>query len=926
MPTFPRLAPLLAILLVLALHGCGSGASDGLPKLKADLASGEPKKVAAALVGLKSLMQKEPKLAEARLVLGQHLLRLGNPSAAGIELQRALELGLPSSAVVPSLAKALLSEGKASQVVSRFKSQQLADPSAQADLMSTVAVALAMQGDMAAATEQVDAVRRATPEASPVILALSRLQGMQGKFADALATLEPLLKREPANADAWTLKADLHNRRPEEKDAARQAYGEAIKLNPNGTHAMLALIGLNLGAGDLAGAKKTFEDLRKLAPDQVSTGMAEANIAYAGGDHARARELFQALLKAMPNNVSLLLGAGENELRLNGAQQAEAHFAKAVALAPNHALARRQLAHAQIRLGQPARALVTLEPLLGATDAPVEALALAAEAHQVNGNQKAAGELLSRIAKLNPTDPKLRTAIALANVGRADNNKVASELQSIAAADKGTGADLALINVLVRQGQPDQALAALDAFERKRPNDPAPHQLRGQILTSQGKGLEARASFERALALRPGYFPAIGALAALDVRENKLESARKRFNAVIKGEPGNGPALLGLAEVLTLEGAAPDRVISQIEAAVQAAPQDPLARIALIRYQFERNNFDAALNAARAATAALPKNLDLLELQARCHLRLQQTSQAMSSYGKMAQAAPRSPRSYMGMAEVSLATNDLAAAQRNIERALELSPGLAEARAQAIMLAMRRQQFGSAVEIARTMQKEQPEEALGFLLEGEIELRRGRWGAAAVALQAAVGKRSPGAAPLKLYQALRMDKREADAERHAARWLEQHPQDTAFQLMLAEAAQGGGKPDKAEGIYRQILKQQPEQVGALNNLAMLLASQKKAEAVTLAERAVRAAPNQAVVHDTLAVAQASMGDFGDAVESQRKAVALAPAGSPYRLGLAKLLIQANKPALAKSELIKVVESSPWASEAAEAKRLLAQLR
>jgi putative PEP-CTERM system TPR-repeat lipoprotein len=906
--------------------GCGGAAGDKLPALKADLASGEPKKVAAALVGLKSLMQKEPQLAEARLLLGQHLLRLGNPAAAGIELQRALDLGLPSASVLPTLARALLSDSKAGQVVSRYKSEQLADPSAQADLMSTVAIAMAMQGDMAAATEQLGGVLRATPDASPAVLAHARLQGMQGKPIEALTTVEQLLKREPVNADAWLLKADLHSRQPGKTDAARQAYAEAIKLNPQGARAMLSLIALNLGAGDLAAAKKTFQVLHQLAPDLVSTGMAEANIAYASGDHARARELFQALLKAMPTNIALLLGAGENELRLSSAQQAEAHFAKAVALAPNHVLARRQLALAQLRLDQPARALVTLEPLLNATNVPVEALALAAEAHQLNGNQKAAGELFSRLAKLNPTDPKLRTAIALANVGRADENEVASELQTIAAADKGTGTDLALINVLVRRGQSDQALTALDALERKRPNDPASHQLRGQILTGQGKVPEARASFERALALHAGYFPAISALAALDVRENNLDSAKKRFNAVIKTQPGNGPALLGLAEVLKLEGAPPERVIAQIESAIQASPQDPLARTALIRYQFDRNNIDAALSAARAATVALPKNLDLLELQARCHLRLQQTSQAMSSYGKMAQVAPRSPRPYLGMVEVSLAVNDLATAERNIERALELSPGLAEARGQAIMLAVRRQQFGPAIDIARTMQKERPDEALGFVLEGEIEARRARWGAAATALQTAMGKQSPGTAPMKLYQALRMDKREADAERHAARWMEQHPQDIAFLLMLADAAQSAGQPEKAEDLYRRILKQQPDQIAALNNLSMLLAAHKKVEAVTLAERAVRAAPNQAVVHDTLAVAQASMGDISDAVESQRKAVALAPAESPFRLSLAKLLIQANKPALAKSELTKVIESASGQTELVEAKRLLAQLR
>jgi len=111
-----------------------------------------------------------------------------------------------------------------------------------------------------------------------------------------------------------------------------------------------------------------------------------------------------------------------------------------------------------------------------------------------------------------------------------------------------------------------------------------------------------------------------------------------------------------------------------------------------------------------------------------------------------------------------------------------------------------------------------------------------------------------------------------------------------------------GQLDEAEAFYRQVLDKQPRQVLALNNLAFVLATQKKPGAVAMAEQALQLAPRSAAVMDTLAMALAGEQKLPRALEMQKKAVAAAPEVYNFRLQLAKLLIQAGDKANARSEL------------------------
>lgn len=122
----------------------------------------------------------------------------------------------------------------------------------------------------------------------------------------------------------------------------------------------------------------------------------------------------------------------------------------------------------------------------------------------------------------------------------------------------------------LRRNEIDKALAAVAALEKKRPDDPAVFNLRGEILGSKNDYDGARKAFEKAAALKPGYFPAAKNLALLDLRDKKPQEARRRFETVLAADPKSVPAHLAIAEMITASGGKADEAQGWVSKAVSA--------------------------------------------------------------------------------------------------------------------------------------------------------------------------------------------------------------------------------------------------------------------------------------------------------------------------------------------------------------------
>lgn len=856
----------------------------------------------AAVISAKSALQTLPDSAEMRRLLGVALLESGDPVAASLELRKARELGAPDPATLPWLAKALLAQRDAKQVVAQFGSTQLDDAAASAELKTAVAAAQAVLGERTEALATVASALQEWPQHSPAKLLQARLVAAGGDGAGAMALVDQVLQQDPKHVPALVYKGDLQRQLERDDEKALASYRAAAAVRPDSVAAGVAIVTLLTETRRLPEANTELAKLKAVAPAHPETRMLEAQLAYLNQDFAKTREISAQLLKFFPEHPMLLQMAGDAELRLNSLGAAENYLTQAIKAAPRALAPRLLLAQLYLRSGQPQRTLETLQPNLSSATPDANSLALAGQAYLQEGDAARSEAMFAKAARQDPKNTMARTALALNKLSKGHADSGFADLEAAAAGDAGHRADLALIAARLRSRDLPGALRAIDGLEKKQPKQPLAHVLRGRVLLSQKDFAGATASFEKALAIDPLYYPATSSLAAIDLSAGKPEAAQRRFDALLKSDPTNYRAALGLAELKARVGGSKDEVAKLIGDAAHANPTEPAPRLALVKYLLQQQDPKRALAAAQEGHAAVPGNTDLLYQLGVAQLAAGQPQQAVSSFVKLAAALPTRAQPELALADAHVATKDYGAARRSLERALELDPGLAVARLGIGRLALLQKRYDEAVKVARSLQAETPKMAAAHVLEAEAEIDRGNLAGAVGPLRTALPLAGGSTVAILLHRTYVKLGRNEDAERLATRWSKDHPKDPAFAFYLGDMALSRKEYATAEAQYRSVLQLQPDNALAHNNVAWLMTQQNKPGAVAVAQKANDLLPNRAPLMDTLAWALASENQVSKAIDLQRKAIAESPEDHGLKLTLAKIYLKGGDRDRARAEL------------------------
>lgn len=915
-------AAALTLVAAALITACG-GKSD-TDQMAAARGSMEKQEFSAAIVQLKSALQQNKDLAEGRYLLGKALMETGDFVSASVELRKAQDLKYDPVKVAPLLARALLLQNEGKAVITQFADVTLADKSAQAELKTTLASAYmaADQKDLAQAA--IASALMAVQGYPGAVLLQARQAAQQGDFAKAKEQVEAVIARDAKSAEGWLLKGELILASQGDRAAALEAVRQALTIKPKLLQAHLVAVGELMRAGDLAAVTTQLDGLKKVFPNHPTTKLLEAELAFKNKDYKKASDLAKVVVQAFPSHALALQLAGAAEYQLGTLQQAETYLAKAVQLTPDLPLARRLLARIYLRTAQPQRATAILQPEVARGNDPV-ALQMAAEAAMQSGDVKAAEDLYQRAGKSKPNDPKIRTALAVTQFAKGKGDTAIAELEAITASDSGGVAELALVSAHLRRKEFDKALKVIDGLERKQPGKPLASMMRGRVMAARNDAAGARAAFEKAAQLDPLYFPAVAALAAVDLTEGKNNVARKRFDEVLKRDPKHLQATLSLAGLLARTGDGADEVPKLLASAVQIAPSDPRTHLQRTQYLLDRRDAKAALAAAREGIAAVPDQPDLLVALGRAFMGVDDMQQAITTFNRLAVVQPKSPQAYLGLADANLALKDRPTAARNLKRALELAPGMLVAQRGLVALSLTDKKPQEALDLARQIQKERPDQAVGFMLEGDVETSRKNLKGAQVLYQAALKKKEPAEAALRLHDNLTASGQAGEAEIFAQRWMSENPKDVAFPFYLADRALADKNLAMAEVRYREVLKLQPNNPLALNNLAWLAVKMSKTGAVEYAEKANKLLPGRPALMDTLATALAYEKQVPRAVEVQKQAVEKAPNDGGLRVNLAKLYIQADQKGLARAELERVSKLGRAYGGQAEVQELLKTL-
>jgi len=878
-----------------------------------------------AIIQLKNALQENPDLAEARFLLGKTLLDTGDPAAAEKELRKARELKAPDAQVVPMIARALLLQNEPRKAIEEFGKVELQDPEARAELAAMLGQAYMVTGNAGTARRLFEDAQKAVPGYPSAMLGEARLDAGAGKLTEAMAVVEGVLAKSPDLVEGWQLKGDIAGIMAQPENAI-VAYRKALELRPDFLAAHTRITGILVQQGKTQEANAQVDAMKKIAPKHPQTLYLQALLAFREKNYIAAREAIQLHLRAVPDSLPGLVLDANIAFHLGAYAQAETSLLKALQQAPKERLARMILVNTYLRSRQPTKALDALRPLLqGDGENNADVLALAGEVYMQNGNTTEAERVFAKAAALDPKDSNKRTSLALTHISTGESERGFKELEEAAAADAGIRADLALIAAHTRQRKWDAALKAIDDLEKKQPDKPLPHNLRGAVYAGKGETAAARKSFERALQLEPADFAAAASLARLDLADKKPDDARKRFESVIAKDPKNTRALLALAELRAQGGGTTDEVAALISKAVAADPTNVTSRLVLVNFYLRAKEPKKAVAAAQDALAAIPDRAELLEAAGQAQLAAGDTNQAVATFTKLVKARPGAPEPYIHMANAQMAAKDPDGAVQSLKKALTIRPDNVGIERAIVKVTLDAGRDAEALAMARNLQKSRPKESVGYMLEGDINMSKKNWSEAASAYR--IGLKSVGTTDLavRLNAALRAGGNVAEADKLIADWMRDHPKDRDVRAYLAELAVEKRDYRAAVAHYKSMLEIRSDDALALNNLAYFSGELKDPKALEYAERARNLAPNNAAILDTYGVLLTDRGEVKRGIEMLQKAVSLAPASTGIRLNLARALIKDGQKAAAKKELEALAQLGDRFSGQAEVASLMKTL-
>jgi tetratricopeptide (TPR) repeat protein len=278
-----------------------------------------------------------------------------------------------------------------------------------------------------------------------------------------------------------------------------------------------------------------------------------------------------------------------------------------VRAAPDLRLARRLLVTTYLRSGQPAKALATLNDAMGKDGLDPSLFMVAGQAHLQNGDAKTAEEYFAKALRLDPSNARKQTALAVTHLAAAKPTSALDELQNIAESDKGTSADLALISAALRRRDFAAALAAIARLEAKQPDKPLAADLAGvSSWPRKTPRRRARASSRRWRSTPPISRPQRVSLPSTWPKRSRTRPGNDSRSA--RDQPEKQPGFARARRARCRPRRKHAEVAALVNNAIQANPAEAAPRLLLIELYLGARDSKQALAAAQNAVTMLPNS------------------------------------------------------------------------------------------------------------------------------------------------------------------------------------------------------------------------------------------------------------------------------------------------------------------------------
>jgi putative PEP-CTERM system TPR-repeat lipoprotein len=496
-------------------------------------------------------------------------------------------------------------------------------------------------------------------------------------------------------------------------------------------------------------------------------------------------------------------------------------------------------------------------------------------------------------------------------------------------------------------GQREQALAIADEVIAADPRLARAHALRADLLLARGDAAGARQSLERALEADPRYTVARLALVSQLMEEKAYDQAAAQIATGLKASRGDARLVLLDATLSMRKGdraAARDKVQQVLKVAPEYVPSLLLAG----QIELADNNVASAQQHLRKALNRAPDNEAVRRTLAAAYLRGNQpvraretlqpllasektadpglmmlAGEAFLAGGDLKQASAYFSKASTGEAQkaaaqtrlgqIALASGNADAGLKQLESAAEIEGSGVQADLALIAAHLRRNELDKAQAAARALEKKQPNNPLSHHMLGMVAASRKDLKAAREHFGRAIELAPDYLPSLGALASLDLaDKRPAEARKRFEDLIARDPKNEAGYLALADIqSRTGATPKEVGATLERAIAANPQAVQArVAQVNLLLAERDAKAALTAAQNAANAIPDEGRVLEALARAQDAAGDYNQAAETLQKLATLQPESAQPQQQLAALHLRNRQPERALDALRRAQRLAP----------------
>ncbi len=891
-----------------------------LQNAKKYLSDGEVK---SAVIELKNALQEDPANTEARLILGQIHLQLGDGPSAEKELKRAAKLRAPKKRWQVKLGQAYLLQRKYDELLKDIEPDPTLSGEVQAAVWTLRGQALLGKRQLEQARGAFEQVLVIAPDNQEAELGLIRIALALGNRDEGKKKLDRLLEQYPNNLSALILRGELA-RQSNQLEQALADFNQALALQPGNLQALLARAAIHLSQRAFSLAEQDLDSLEKTAPGSPIVLYLRAVSAFQQRNLEQAEKDIQQVLEVLPNHPQSQLIYGAVLFAKGDLALADQYLSQASASLPGHLPTIKLMAASRMKLNQMERAVDILEPAIEANPNDAQLLAMLGNAYLQTGRFQEGSELLSQAVAINPELASLRTQLAFGLLAQGNTGDAITELQT--AVDLGQDlvqADVLLVLSHLRNKEIDEALKAGQALEKRAPDNPVAFNLTGLAYLAAGERKKAQARFEKALSIDPKFVTAEINLARLALEENSPERAEGHFKSVLTKAPDNLNALIGMA--LLAERRDDSRAMFDwLMKAQERNPKSSKPGVLMVQARLKEGDNLKALQVARDLATAFPDQIQVLRLMG---LAQQAAGEAHSAVRTLEQLVEKQPsaENLTLLARSQLAAENTGGAQQSFQHALESRPDYLPALVALGSLELQEGNYDAALQRAESIQRGYPKSAVGFELAGSALMGKGEKKKAIAAFELAYGIQPSAKIALLLT---RLNTENGDAKegiKWIEDWLGKVPGDVASRATYGVLLQGMDQWKDAVVQYKKVLDSDPENIVVLNNLAWLYQKQDDKRALTLGEKAYQLAPKRPEIVDTYGWILVTFGSFDKGLNVLQEALLMAPDHPEIRYHVAFTLHKLGRNSEAIKALRRIVRDNPDSDFAQQSRQLLSKL-